>query len=57
MITLFTPQHELRAPEYELFRGERVPCFESFPKAAFVLQELTARRHLSALAAAGSKPH
>ncbi len=45
MITFFSPQHELHAPEYEFFRGERVPCFESPSRAAFVLQEVMARGH------------
>jgi acetoin utilization deacetylase AcuC-like enzyme len=45
MITFFSEQHQLHAPEYEFFRGERVPCFESPARADFVLQALTARGH------------
>ncbi len=45
MITLFSTQHELHAPEYEFFRGERVPCFESPARANFVRSELLARGH------------
>jgi len=45
MITFFSPRHELHAPAYEFFRGERVPCFESPSRAAFILKEVTARGH------------
>ena len=45
MITFFTPQHALHAPEYEFFRGERVACFELPARADFVLEELVARGH------------
>jgi acetoin utilization deacetylase AcuC-like enzyme len=45
MITFFSEQHALHAPEYEFFRGERVPCFESPARAHFVRDELTARGH------------
>jgi acetoin utilization deacetylase AcuC-like enzyme len=45
MIVFFSPKHELHAPEFEFFRGERVPCFESPSRAGFVLQEITARGH------------
>jgi acetoin utilization deacetylase AcuC-like enzyme len=43
MITFFSPQHNLHAPEYEFFRGERVACFESPARADFVLEALVAR--------------
>ncbi len=45
MITFFTAKHELHAPGHEFFRGERVPCFESPVRAAFVRDELVARGH------------
>ena len=45
MITFFTPQHQLHAPEYEFFRGERVACFESPSRADFVQEELVKRGH------------
>ncbi len=45
MITFFTPQHHLHAPEYEFFRGERVACFESPARADFVWAELIERGH------------
>ena len=45
MITFFTPKHQLHAPEYEFFRGERVACFESPSRADFVQEELMARGH------------
>jgi acetoin utilization deacetylase AcuC-like enzyme len=45
MITFFTPQHNLHAPEYEFFRGERVACFESPARADFVRAELIEQGH------------
>lgn len=45
MITLFSEVHELHAPEFEFFRGERVPCFETPARANFVRDELAARGH------------
>ena len=45
MITFFSEQHALHAPEYEFFRGERVPCFESPRRASFVQQALLERGH------------
>ena len=45
MITFFSPQHHLHAPEYEFFRGERVACFESPSRADFVQEELVKRGH------------
>jgi acetoin utilization deacetylase AcuC-like enzyme len=45
MLTLFTPLHAGHAPQYEYFRGERVPCFENPGRANFVQQALVARGH------------
>ena len=45
MITFFSPQHSRHAPAYEFFRGQRVPCFESPERAAFVQQALLASGH------------
>jgi acetoin utilization deacetylase AcuC-like enzyme len=45
MIVFFDSQHSLHAPEYEFFRGERVPCFETPRRAEFVRTELLARGH------------
>jgi len=45
MITFFSEQQALHAPEYEFFRGERVPCFESPARAGFVRQQLLSRGH------------
>ena len=45
VITFFTDQHELHAPDYEFFRGERALCFESPARAHFVRDELAARGH------------
>ena len=45
MLILFSTSHQAHAPEYEFFRGERVPCFESPARAGFVVQALLARGH------------
>lgn len=45
MIVLFSPQHAQHAPQYEFFRGERVPCFETPARAEFVRSEIAARGH------------
>ena len=45
MITFFSEQHLLHAPEYEFFRGERVPCFESPQRATYVQKALLVRGH------------
>jgi acetoin utilization deacetylase AcuC-like enzyme len=45
MLCIHSSLHTLHAPEYEFFRGERVPCFESPTRANFVLQEVLARGH------------
>jgi acetoin utilization deacetylase AcuC-like enzyme len=45
MIAFSSPDHRLHAPEFEFFRGERVPYFESPSRAAFVLDELRERGH------------
>lgn len=45
MLILFSTAHRAHAPEYEFFRGERVPCFESPARAEFVVQALLARGH------------
>ena len=45
MITFFSPLNTLHAPEHEFFRGERVPCFETPQRAAFVLDALRTRGH------------
>ncbi len=45
MITFFSEQHALHSPEYEFYRGERVPCFESPQRASFVQQALLQLGH------------
>ena len=45
MISFFSHQHHLHAPEYEFFRGERVACFESPQRADFVHAALLAAGH------------
>jgi acetoin utilization deacetylase AcuC-like enzyme len=45
MIALFSDTHELHAPAFEFFRGERVPCFETPARAAFVKKSLQQAGH------------
>lgn len=45
MITFFNDGHSAHAPEFEFFRGERVPCFETPARAEFVKDRLAARGH------------
>jgi len=45
VITFFSAEHELHAPAYEFFRGERGPCLETPARARWVRQELIARGH------------
>ncbi|MEY8877095.1 MAG: histone deacetylase family protein [Leptothrix sp. (in: b-proteobacteria)] len=45
MITFQSARHAGHAPEHEFYRGERVPCFESPQRAAFVQQALLAHGH------------
>lgn len=56
MISLLSKQHSLHAPQYEYFRGEPVPCFESPQRAEFVEQALQARGHSIRNAHADSAP-
>jgi acetoin utilization deacetylase AcuC-like enzyme len=45
MITFFSPNHALHAPEYEFYRGQRMPCFEKPVRADYVRERLLARCH------------
>ena len=45
MIALFSDSHRQHAPEYEFYRGERVPCFETPARADHVKARLTERGH------------
>ena len=45
MLCFVTPEQALHAPAFEIFRGERVPCHEGPPRAAFVEQALRAHGH------------
>jgi acetoin utilization deacetylase AcuC-like enzyme len=45
MITFFNPDHHLHAPEFEFYRGQRVPCFETPSRADYVHSQLQARGH------------
>lgn len=40
-----SPLHRGHAPQFEFFRGERVPCFETPARLDFVLDELARRGH------------
>ena len=45
MLVFTNPQQAGHHPRDEIFRGNRVPCFENPSRAAFVLQALTSRGH------------
>lgn len=45
MISYFSDAHALHAPEFEFYRGQRVPCFENASRAAYVHEQLIARGH------------
>jgi acetoin utilization deacetylase AcuC-like enzyme len=45
MISFFTENHALHAPEYEFYRGQRVPCFEKPARATYVREQLLVRGH------------
>lgn len=45
MICITSASQALHAPEFEFYRGERVPCFETPARAGFVLEELRRRGH------------
>jgi acetoin utilization deacetylase AcuC-like enzyme len=45
MISFFSSQHALHAPEFEFYRGQRVPCFEKPVRASYVHEQLLARGH------------
>jgi acetoin utilization deacetylase AcuC-like enzyme len=45
MISFFSEAHQLHAPEYEFYRGQRVPCFEQAVRATYVQDQLLARGH------------
>jgi len=45
VIAFHSPLHQRHAPEFEFFRGERVPCFETPARAELVRAELVSRGH------------
>jgi len=45
MLTLFPKSHNLHNPKHEIFRGERVPCFETPARADFVFAALQDAQH------------
>lgn len=45
MITFFSDDHLLHAPEYEFYRGQRVACFEKPVRVDYVRTQLLARGH------------
>lgn len=45
MIVFSAGAHRGHAPEWEFYRGQRVPCFETPARLDFVLQELARRGH------------
>ncbi len=55
MHCFYDPNHHLHSPEYEFFRGEKVPCFESPQRADFVLTALQQAKHSIATPTADSQ--
>ncbi len=45
MISFFSEKHALHAPEFEFYRGQRVPCFEKPERAVYVHEQLLTRGH------------
>lgn len=45
MLTIYSPAHRQHAPEFEIFRGDRVASFETPARADFVEQRLVERGH------------
>jgi acetoin utilization deacetylase AcuC-like enzyme len=45
MISFFSQKHELHAPEFEFYRGQRVACFESPARAGYVHKQLLVHGH------------
>ncbi|MDB5929635.1 MAG: histone deacetylase superfamily [Polaromonas sp.] len=56
MITLYSPLHRDHAPAFEIFRGDRVPAFETPARADIVEQRLAARGHKLRAAHVDSHP-
>lgn len=46
MLAFFSDSHHAHAPQFEFFRGERVPCFETPARAEFVKACLVQRGHV-----------
>ena len=46
MIAIYNPDHHLHAPAFEIFRGERVACFETPARADMVERRLAERGHV-----------
>lgn len=45
MLSYFNPHHALHNPQYEFFRGEKVPCFEQQVRQTYVEEVLRTRGH------------
>ncbi|NQU47696.1 MAG: histone deacetylase family protein [Planctomycetes bacterium] len=45
MISIFTEQHTQHNPAHEIFRGERVPCFEAVARGSIMRAALVAHGH------------
>jgi len=43
--SIFTDQHQLHNPQHEIFRGERVPCYEAVSRGDIVRDALLAHGH------------
>ncbi|MES2941900.1 MAG: histone deacetylase family protein [Pseudomonadota bacterium] len=56
MITIYSPIHREHAPAFEIFRGNRVPSFETPQRADIVEARLTERGHVLQPAFVDSRP-
>ena len=46
MLTIYSSTHSLHAPEFEIFRGDRVACFETPSRADLIERRLARRGHV-----------
>ncbi|RYX98051.1 MAG: histone deacetylase family protein [Comamonadaceae bacterium] len=56
MIAFYSPGHRAHAPEFEIFRGDRVPAFEKPVRADIVEKRLATRGHVLRVPDNDSRP-
>ena len=55
MIAIYSPDHRVHAPAFEIFRGDRVACFETPARADGVAHRLAERGHVLQAAQSDSR--